>query len=820
MTRYRSVTSCTVAVLALAHALANPAFAQSETSGSTATAEADFSTRLEDIVVTARKIGERAQDVPVSISAFSADQLETRGIDDLTSVGAITPGLSLTQGTGSSTQLNVSIRGNSEVDTQLALDPAVGVYVDNVYYARSINLGVGLFDLDRIEVLKGPQGTLFGRNTTGGALNITTADPGEKFEGYLNGTYGNYDKIRVQAAVSVPLGQDAGLRLATNINKRDGFVRNPLLGTDLEDENNQSYRAKFLWTPGDWEIRLNGDYSRVKQSPVASVATPIEACNPFAGVGVQAVFNPDCGTPANIAFITSLYGPGGLIATAAGFPGGLLVNGALPPSLTNIPGAINSLVPGTIAAVRTQNTATQNDPRTLFLNTQGVTAHKEYGGSLSVSHDFGAAKVKSIVAYRNIDARDYWDADGISLPLLDVDKDLDQEQLSLELQVTGTTLNDALSYAAGYFYFDESGTDIVDQDIGGTQSVTTLATDAKNRSHALYAQLNYKLPFLDGLSLTAGYRQSWDKRQVTVRHQALSQFAAAIPFCDLEPALIAVSGTPGICAATVSENFNGHSLVAGLDYRINANLLLYGSYKEGFRSGGFSGRAGSIAQLTPVLPETVFDLEAGIKSDWDVGNVAVRLNLSLFQTQIHNRQREFTRQTPTGGLTTIVESAARSTVRGFELEGAIVPIEYLNISFGLSHIDSFYKLFVDRLGVDRTNEPVPQSPRWNFSLGFVYSPPINAGGNASIAVDYTSLSSQSFGFNPDPTVTADGYGLLNARVGWENILDGAFSVHAFAKNLTDKEYVQGGVFLRSNFGYSINYFGAPRTYGIEAGFKF
>lgn len=778
---------------------------------------------FDTIVVTARKREENSQEVPVAITVHSGDQLETRTVEQLNDIGTITPGLSVTQGVGGSTMVNVAIRGQSEVEQQAVLDPAVGVYIDGIYFGRSTALNVNLYDLAQVEILKGPQGTLFGRNTTGGAVNITTTDPGDEFSGFVKGTVGNFDRWSVQGAVSIPLGEDLGLRVGGNIQRRDGFTTNALLGQELASESTESVRAKLVWTPGDLEVRLGFDYAEADQTPVASVATPIGACDPFAGFGVQAVFNPSCGTPDQIAFITGLYGPGGPFAIAAGVPGGLLVPDGmggmiLPPQLTNIAGALEGFFPGTIAATLANNAATQLDPFTVFLNTNGEATAKDWGGSGTISYDFGPFVLKSITGYREIQNTRFWDSDGTNLPLLDVDGGIDQEQFSQELQVLGETADGRLNYVLGYFFFREEGNDLVDQDIGGMTSVTTLDTDVKNQSHAVFAQLDYGLS--DSLTLNLGFRHIWDDREVTVRHQALAQFAAAIPFCDLEPALLAVAGTPGECAATLDESFTGVAMLAGLDYELSDNVLAFFNYRKGYRSGGFSGRAGTLAQLQPVEPERTDDFELGIKADWDFGGMPVRTNAALFQTNIDNRQRSFTRATPSGGLTTVVESAEEGRVRGFEFELLARPFEFMDIIAGVAHIDAEHITFIDSEGIDRSDEPVPQSPEWSYNIGTVISHPLDAGGNVDFAIDYSWLDSQSFGFNPDPTVTADSYGIVNIRAGWSNAFDKGISIHGFARNLTDKEYVVGGVFLQSNFGYSINYYGEPRTYGVEVGLDF
>ena len=795
-------------------------------------AVAKNSSLLEEVVVVARKVAENQQEVPVAITSFTADSMEIHTVEQLNDIGSLTPGLSLSAGIGYTTSANVAIRGQSEVESQLVLDPAVGVYVDGVYLGRSQALAINLYDLQQIEVLKGPQGTLFGRNTTGGAVIVTTADPTEELEGNLKVTLGNYGRSNVQGAISLPMTEDMGVRLAANIQNRDGFVENAFNGDDIEDEDSKSYRLKWLWTPGDWEVRLNADYAEAENNGIANRATPIGACDPFVGFGAQAIFNPRCGTDANQAIITGFYGPAGPFGPGGpldvGSGTGLLVPDgmgglALPPNLQNIARGI-ALVTGAppqalIDNVLAQSAQVTNDPYRVFQNVTGINEVEDQGVSFSLAYSLENIEVKSITAYREIDARRLVDTDATILPLLEVDGGVEQDQISQELQINGSALDDRLSYSTGLYYFKEEGTDIVDQNIGGLTSVTTLINDAENKSLGAFLQGSYDLT--DELSLNFGWRRTKDERQVTVRHQALAAFAANPAFCDLEPALVAAFGTPGTCAATLDSTFYGTSLLAGLDYQLSEDKLLYLTYREGFRSGGFSGRAGSLAQLNAVPPEELTDYEIGFKGDWELGGgMQARTNIAVYFSEIDNRQRSFTRQTPTGGLTTIIESAAEGEVSGFEAEIILVANENLSFNLGLSHIDAKHKVFIDSQGVDRSNDPVPQSPENSYNIGVTYQLDLASGGKAVATLDYNWLDEQSFGFDPDPTVTSDSYGLVNARAGWSEIMGSAFSVHVWGRNLADEEYIVGGVFLANNFGYSANNLGEPRTFGVDLSYDF
>lgn len=767
---------------------------------------------LEEITVTARKRAENMQDVPVAVTAFTGEQLELNTVDQLADIGALTPGLSLSTGVGHPTTANVAIRGQSEVESQLVLDPAVGIYVDGVYLGRSQALGINLFDLEQVEVLKGPQGTLFGRNTTGGAINITSADPGDSFGAYVKGTFGNYERINFQGAVSIPLAENMGVRFAANIQDRDGYVTNELPGVPgkFHEEDAESYRAKLVWTPENWEFRINFDYSESDTTPMATQPTFQTPCDPTRGFGIQVAFSPACAT----AF-------GGLFAPF-NIPGGF----AGTPNLAA--GTEAGATYPTLAEAAAYNAAVQDDPYTSYLDYVGLATLEDWGGSISITRDFEIFQIKSITGYRELENRRYYDADATPFPVLNVDGTMDQEAVSQEVQILGDFFDGSLSYVAGFYYFREEGTDVVGIDIANTFVVTggllaqSLINDAVNESLAAFGQINYSPPALENLTATLGYRRTKDKRDITVRHQDLSVVGdPVVPTgCGLEAPLISTYGTPGVCAATLKQTFYGTSLLAGVDYKLTDDKLVYFTYREGFRSGAFSGRAGSLDRLRPVAPEELVDYEIGFKGDWQFGGIPVRTNAAVFFTDIDNRQRSFTRTTASGGLTTIVESAEKGEVDGWEVELLVLLAENLTVNASVSNADAKHSRFIDSEGVDRSGEPVPQSPEYSYQAGFTYKREVPAGGDVILSFSYNWLDSQSFGFNPHPTTTSGSYDLVNVRAGWTNILNTGFDVVAWGKNLGDSEYVTGGVFLFDNAGLSTNQQSEPRTYGVDIKYQF
>ena len=787
-------------------------------------AYAEQAPALEEVIVTARKKAESLQEIPVAVSAFGTEQMEIKSVADLADIGALTAGLSLSNGVGHPASANVAIRGQSEVEAQLVLDPAVGVYIDGAYLGRSQALGLNLYDLERVEILKGPQGTLFGRNTTGGAVNITTKDPGEEFGGYVKATFGDYDRQNFQGAASIPLAENLAIRVAASTADRDGYIDNKLIGGEYGDENSEAYRFKLLWTPEDWEIRLSYDYAESDTAPLSGQRGASTACNLFrSGPGFsgsenfQVALSPACGADP-VLNADPIFGP---IIAGFNVPRGQ----AGTPSPTN-----PNLTYPTFAEFVALEARDVNDPYSVYEDTLGRAELEDWGTSLSIAREFENLTLKSITSYREIENFRLWDVDNSPYQLLDVGGGLEQDQFSQEFQILGDALDGSLEYVAGLYYFNEEGTDIVDINIGNTRALTApltpggfwtqrLISDAKNESRAVFAQVNYTPPAMSDLTINLGWRRSKDDREVTARHRAFNAGTFS-EVCAVDADTLAALGT-GTCAATNDATFNGTSLLAGFNYQLTDNKMAYLKYSEGFRSGALQGRAGDLARFgSPIAPEDVIDYEIGFKGDWEIGDMALRTNIAAFYTEIENRQRSFTRTTTSGGTTTAVESAQEGEVKGWEIELLLLATDNLTFNASTSRAKAEHTKFIDSLGVDRSGEGVPQNPEYSYQAGFTYFNEVAAGGEFIWSMDYNWLDSQTFGFNPDSTTTAESYSLVNARIGWKNIANSGVSVEAWGKNLNDEEYFTGAVFLANQFGWSTRDVGEPRMYGLDVKYDF
>lgn len=419
----------------------------------------DAASGIEEIVVTARKREESLQDVPISITAFSANDLEMRSLNSLSDVGQFAPNLSFfAHGQTGKTSALVYIRGVGQTDPVITNDPGVGVYVDEVYMGRMQAIDLDLMDLERVEVLRGPQGTLFGRNTVGGALNIVTAKPSGEFGGEVQLTTGRYSRIDGKLSVNLPLVEDKlAIKIAASTRNSDGYGRQLGTGNEMGDTNRLSGRAMVLWTPSDdVEVLFSIDGTRVRE------AGPVRAVTEF-------------GEPMGV-FLLNMFMP----------------------------------VPyGPAFATDSPFTSYATDPNTNNLDAGG--------GSLAVTWDNGDWQFKSITSYRSFDALNGVDPDGSPYAIIDQTDAVEQQQFSQELRFSGEAADGRLNWVFGGYYFWEKADMITPvivfgelYPIIGLDLSFTWDVDNKSKSYATFGQASYNLT--DKLSLTAGLRYTDEDR--------------------------------------------------------------------------------------------------------------------------------------------------------------------------------------------------------------------------------------------------------------------------------------------------------------------
>ncbi len=742
-----------------------------------------------DIIVTARRTDEKLQDVPVSVAAFGADQLAEQRILTEADLQVATPGLTLRQ-TASNNQINFSLRGQA-VDAFSGTAPAVVVYMNEVQVA-----GAGtqsFFDLASIQVLKGPQGTLFGRNATGGAILYQVVKPSHEFGGYVTAGYGNFNNIELNGAVNLPIGEAIALRLGASYRKRDGYQRNLALGgLESNQIDYQAYRASLLLEPVEGfenvtTFQYNTDDGRGSGLKLSSI-------NP------QNSFGPD-GTPLT-AVTDLLYNLG--------------LNGT--PNAADLELARNRA-----AGFYDFYNSETNDHKS-----------RQYFVSNKTSYEINdSVKLTNIFGYNNVRSNDIIDVDGAGLPWIIIGNVPNSQvaqpgaalpnaegynwytkQWSNETQISGKIMDDKLNYIVGVYFGDvKQGTNtptcaFCDIQLGipgvkwGNQN--RFNGERENKSKAVFAQFTYKL--MDQLSLTAGYRHTWEDQSITREDDDGS---LALPNSQTKFSSLKV---------------NKPSWTVSLDYKVSDSLLLYVANRGSFRTAGYNidntvpdalGRPSNNAYKT----ETTYDFEVGAKFAGDIGSVRSRVNIAFYNQIVKDIQRAVYL-----GIAAVTGNVNKARIRGFELDANFNLSDNFEFGGGLSHTDAIYSdPHAIAGGRNFIYGPYGDAPRWTGSVFAKVSHDIGHVGNAYLRGEVYAQSSfyySNLANSYTPNTLIKGYSLVNLRAGIDNIYGSQFSVMAYAQNLTDKKYEVGGLDLGAVIGTSARAVGTPRTYGIQGTFKF
>jgi iron complex outermembrane recepter protein len=718
---------------------------------------------VEEIVVTVRKKEEKLQETPVSVTAMTSEKLDAGQITDLSQIEGSAPNLTFDTSaplTGSSSAASVYVRGIGSSEFALSADPGVGLYIDGVYLARSIGAVVDVVDTERIEVLRGPQGTLFGRNTIGGAVNVISRSPSPDLGGQARVTIGSDQLIRTQGTLNLPFGENVLSRVSFMTAKRDGYVSNRA-GTfgDTGDEDRWSARGSLQWLVSDSvSLTLRGDVTRERQGPAPNVlvgfsesTTPGGTCGPppmFAGcsfVGMNNFFAqlppppPGQGPPSPPTFDTRfLNGP---FATSGGFQS---------------------------SSVAANTTASKPLGPDSDLDV--------WGGSATFEWELGPdVTLRSISAYRRLDHFFALDLDHSPVTILDTVNDYDQDQTTQEFQLFGRTADKRLDWTIGAYYFDENGDH---KDVVEFPGIVILSGGKfDNRATAAFGQASYDLT--DQLVLTAGLRYSYEKKIFDVQRQRVLENFTPAPFIP-DQRLIAGENKAVNRERAVSPHVD-------LAYTWYDGLMTYVSYSEGFKGGGFEQRV--FPPRLPVVPkfdsETARVLEVGTKSTWL--DSRLRLNAAVFYTDYEDLQISVF-----DGIAPVTRNAAEANLKGAEVEAEFRPTPEWNLSAGVGYIDTEYDE-IDEIatGVRKGNDFV-NTPEWTTSASAAYtfdvSPRVGAL-TARLGWTYRSDTSND-AFNT-PELEEDQQNLYDASLTWE-APSGDWRVILAGKNLTDRTYIVSG----------------------------
>lgn len=798
------MTSALVTLSALAGAA--PALAADEaTAGGTA----------EDIVVTARRTSEKLSDVPVSVAAIGAKALEEKRILTDADLQSATPGLTVRQ-TNSSNQISFSLRGQS-VDAFSFAAPAVLNYV-NEFNAQSTSASA-FFDLASIQALKGPQGTLFGRNATGGAVLYETRKPDAEFGGYLRLSYGNFNNKLAEGAINIP-GEVISGRLAAQYQKRDGYQHNLLLGIRNGSVDTFSVRPTIQIETGGfknvtvYQYNYSGGYS-----------TSLRATNYYGVAGSTGA----AGNPLNN------YVNGKPVSNSLNY--GL-------PSATLYPDGIAALLEGgdrfakfgfsgLPSFIEAQKKYGFYD---VFDDQTGQHLSRQHLVTNTTTYELGAdMQLKNIFGYNHSRSRDHTDVDGTPFDPLQIGfgggtgpsnpgnpavggpsaegYTYVSQQLSDELQISGKSGN--LKYIAGLYFF--KGKDYQRLALTFAPDYSAALGDDlgfflreytnKTTSKGAYAQFTYGLT--DQLNLTAGGRWTWEKSKYTPMDRVAGSFDVFQD--DFNTSL-------GITGGTLKANKPSWNV--SLDYKVTPSLLVYAAQRGSWRTGGFNGTASSVdAAGKPIpnafKPETTYDFELGAKFNGRLGDMPATMNVAVYNQTIKNVIRAIYL-----GVAAVSGNVEEARVRGVEADMSIRPVDWLQLGGTLAYTDAKYTKNTATVGTTVVKfGPYGDVPKWSGSAFAKVEHELGDGSVASLRGDIYTQSSFFYSNAADtilPGTQIAGYSLVDLRAEWAKIGGSGVSVSAYVKNLTDKKYNTGGFALGAVNAINSVLPGLPRMYGLEA----
>lgn len=711
---------------------------------------------LDDIVVTARRTSESLQRTPLAVSAFSGETLERTGATTVTDLQGAVPNMNLVQGRGSSNATNIYIRGIGQPDALQTFDPAVGVYVDDVYYSRIRGTQFDLLDLERVEVLRGPQGTLYGKNTIGGALRLVSRRPGQDFRARGSVAYGSYDMIDIQGAVSGPINDTLAFGLSALHSERGGYVTNPVTGDEYNDKNTNAVRGTLAWNPAsNLRIDLTADYS-----------------HDDAGLTVGQATN----------------------------------------NLTNILGGVIATIPSPLPEYQFQAEVTPGLPNETRLESRGM--------ALNIGYDISdALTLKSITSYRKLNTDDYIDFDAIALDVSSALVAVDQEQLSQELQLTYDS--GPLTAVGGLYYLRENvdshqeayADDLLGPAFFNSPFLRTIDDTLETTSKAVYGNISYALT--DALRISGGVRYTEEEKDYW---RTTSTFYALVP---------GFNGTFPFAPPTAS--FDDTSFMASVDYRLMDNVMVYGRFSQGFKSGGYNGRANSAAEATRYAPETAESWEIGFKATGYDNRV--RMNVAAFTTKYEDFQARVSgidvdpiTNLPMPVLSVI--NAGALNISGLELEGVFAATPNLTFDTQIGLLDAEYDEFADArftaFGGSRAFQTPAFSPRLTARYAVQYVADIPGGGDVTfgaaakfrsrmaLAVDNTAVNSNI----ELPGMFQEDYWLFDARVAW-NDPSGRYSVGVYGQNILNETYRTDAQEFSSVGNIRTVYYGAPQTWMLK-----
>ena len=743
---------------------------------------------LSEVVVTARFKTESLQAAPIAITAVSAEQIDARGYVNIADVAHAAPNVNIeSAGSGFGKSAFVSIRGVGQNDFKYTFEPGVGFYIDDVYFGTVFGSVFDLTDIDSVEILRGPQGTLFGKNTEGGAVRIFTKKPMGNDTGYLEAGFGNYSRERFRGAYDFALIPDRlFVRVSAGSNRSTGFMdvldfacANPALAGKL----------KPVTTSSDCRIgSYGGDDVQTARLALRFLATDKLELN------LAADLTADHGEAPATKMIALALPPNP--SGTPGKPGSQISNAlALYSAAQAIPVYGIPLDSRFLTSSPYTTYGTYTDP---IAHLQGPVSSSVYSWGVAGTIDWDTpvegVHAKSITAYRAYHGEFAQDTSGApitgNLPI----NFLRHHQFSEELQFSGKALDDALDWATGAYYLDgeDFNNGIVDNsaNVGGRGILFLTGDPASSKDESVFAHINYKITSSLGLEL--GARYSHETKSYT--------------FYRYEPNLVG-QVPPGLFPTNLGNYLAGFAPPyptgnvsisrvdpkAGLSWQWTPDIMTYAQYSTGYKSGGFNPRPLTRTQVTEFGPEKVTAYEIGLKSEWLEHRL--RANVAAFTSNYSSLQLPVATVDPgTGFPAFLTESVGSARIRGVELEIETRPVTGLDVDASIGYLH--YKTLslggaaynpVTNPGGPTLSDVPPLTPTWKGNFGAQYALPLGTFGTLTPRVDYT-WQSKVFNDPQDQLISMQpGYGVLNFRLTWDSY-KGGWQASAFVSNVTGKVY--------------------------------
>ena len=714
---------------------------------------------LEKVVVTARRREETLQDVPVAVTAFTPDTIDKLNIRDIGDLDAQVPNLTIYAARGSNTTLTAYIRGVGQSDPLWGVDPGVGLYLDDVYIARPQGALLDVFDIGRIEVLRGPQGTLYGKNTVGGAIKYVSRNLSSDFEGSAEVAVGSYGQADFKGSVGGQMGKGVRMRLAVASLTRGGFGENLLTGVDVSDKDTKAARFTLGFFPesDDFDLRLALDYASDTSGVRGAQMLTTNRFDP-----------PVVNTPP----LDDRYD---------------VRSGLYPDNSTTSGGAA---LTGTWRA---------NDSWTL----------------------------KSITAWRKSDTETSIDFDTLPAQLTDVHAGYHDKQISQELQAAYDAGGKSKGVVGLYWFNGEAGGLVRNIFLRGADlppffrnppgpgfpglyGITNGRVDTK--SIAAYGDWSYS--FTDRLSGSAGVRWTQEEKHGLVKNQSFANILFSVPTLTI--------------GFDKTITFTNLSPKVSLDYKLTDDVLLYGLFSRGFKSGGYNIRASVLpnSQL-PYGDESVDSLEVGSKMSFM--DQRMFLNVALFHNKYKDIQLSVFTTCVVNGTPSFCgdfTNAGKGTVDGAELELQYRPSEHWYFSGNLAKLNARYDEYIFKGFNIANQQEFTNAPDFSGAFNAEYRTPVGDRGDLSLRLSYSYQSevTATTEVTVDPITHAvvvpihqDGYGLLSAGAIWKT--GGAWTFALQGSNLNDEKYLTTGYVIPST-GVRTGFYGNPRQFSLSARYEF